>query len=492
MQENEFEKKLQQKMELLQVQPNEEVWQKVQAQVAKSNDRKKRFAFFVLLCSLLTTGLLFTGTLKLFDKEPVPTAFSKEQSSHLPAAGTAIKEKRSAGSRQDQEYLSADQTTTTAETSDSELSHQQPSATNGIIGPTTVSAKTTAVQPLSAKSTSVAVTGSVYKPAANRKKLKAVTKARITPALTGEADNIADVVALTQPDPSISETTGSEIRQPGIATPQSEEAVLAPLTTNMEAAAAKKILPEDAANQQENPAIKNVNKVQQKPWSLALSFSGGLSATGNGYSKTGLTADFNEGTTNTPGPSGNPGTIYLPSSAKPGMAFTAGLQASRTLSLKSRLHAGLQYRLHSTSISTGTEFFSGGTREQTFASGNSSVYKNYYHFISLPVSFSTKLLAVGQRDISLEAGVSVSRMIHSNALGFDAGSGIYSSGVTDFNKTFFGITGAVNINLFPKSKTAFYIGPEFFYSLNAASATGMYAGAKHRFFGIRLQKTITK
>ena len=74
MQENEFEKKLQQKMDALQFQPTEEVWQKVQAQVVEKKRRRRGIVFFFLLSGLIIAGLVFINTRDLFSKKELAGA----------------------------------------------------------------------------------------------------------------------------------------------------------------------------------------------------------------------------------------------------------------------------------------------------------------------------------------------------------------------------------------------------------------------------------
>ena len=56
MQENEFEKQVQQKMEELQLHPSESVWQHIAAHITKKKQRRVVWIFFLLLLALLFAG----------------------------------------------------------------------------------------------------------------------------------------------------------------------------------------------------------------------------------------------------------------------------------------------------------------------------------------------------------------------------------------------------------------------------------------------------
>ncbi|MBL0359357.1 MAG: hypothetical protein IPP72_21955 [Chitinophagaceae bacterium] len=477
MQENEFEKKLQQKMEVLQLQPADEVWQKIQIVVAKSKERKRRFAFFFLLCLLLTGGLLLTDTSSLFNHK------------------TAVSLKEQPGAARVEQVLGTH--TKPTEQLQPEPNNQL-SAQEKIITDNTT-AETAVKQNNLVNKNTVSPVGTV------KLKAKGRVGSNVTMAAPDEENTAAaDIVEVKKQGAIISADPVIELKNEqdnGIPEKQATVLVTAPGKNEVTAPViAAAIAPGEKEcieiNNKKVAVDKNPMKtINKKNWGLALVFSAGGSATGNGYANKSLAADNYGNAGNIPGSNpGSSGNISLPSSTRTGIAFSAGVKLFRNVSARSKITAGLQYQLITTFINTGERIYasSAQTRDVLFSQGSIKSYNNRYHLISLPVGFSTRIFNLGKNEVTLDAGVVISRMFNSNALNFNTVAGMYYSDRSVFNKTIVGLSAAALINLNPTGKTPFCIGPEFYYSATPLASSGMYATSHYRFFGIRLQKNLTK
>ena len=68
MQENEFEKRVQQKMDELKIAPSDAVWQKIEPQIRK----EKRRRWLLIFLPVMFIGLLYGGYVLLTSNDPDP------------------------------------------------------------------------------------------------------------------------------------------------------------------------------------------------------------------------------------------------------------------------------------------------------------------------------------------------------------------------------------------------------------------------------------
>ncbi len=454
MQENEFEKKMQQEMDAFQLQPTEAVWQNVQAQVGKGKERKRKYLIF----SFLLIPFL-ASTLLLADLKQHTASLNKQAENKI--------EKKLAQVN-NEENLQLQQS-----------NKKQESATTALTNNNNAGSK-------QQQQTTVVVNGNKIASHKIRRTTKGTATIKIEEAIISEEPATVNKNVLTEKYQSVKTelaVTNEEQQNKEIIEPKETvaEQQLKNEPTKENAAIAKAIQP-------------SPQKTKKQFWNKSFYTAFGRSSTGSKYLNATAAADYNNsGSGTVPGNAGA-GT-YSPSATKPGFSFAAGFEISRSLSAKTTLGAGLQYQLFTTSIATGEkaniQSSSSGSRE-VFKSGSSNRYTSFYHFIILPVSFSTQVAAIKGRQINFTAGVNFLRLVHSNALLFDYTQGNYYRDNTIFNKTLVGLSAGASINLAGKNKSPFYIGPEFYYSLTPQAASGMYGQAHYKFFGIRLQKMLQK
>ena len=451
MQENEFEKQVRQRMGAFQLQPTDAVWQKLHLQVAKGKERKRKYVIFsFLLVALLGSALLLNdlkrqtaSVNKIAEKKSGENPLQKDAGSNLqqpqqtketPAEAVFLSANSYTGNKKQQQkfiFLANNKTS----------HHKIKRTTRGTVKIEIASAIVAEDEEAANDNVSGGKEHSFFKDMAVENKTKSAIKII-------EQNEILIATALQQP--SVKE--------------------------NKEPIKATQTAPK---------------KEKTKLWATSFSLAVGRSSTDSKYLDVGSAAYYNySGVGSTP----NSGVFYQPAATKPGFSFSAGFEVSCFLSAKTTLGTGLQYKLFTTSIATGekvnTAAASGSTRQQVFKSGSSNRYTSFYHFITVPVSFSTQIATIKTREINLTAGINFLRLVHTNALQFDYTQENYYRDNSVFNKTQVGLSTAFFINLGGKNKAPFYIGPDFYYSPTPQAASGMYIASHYKSFGIQIKKML--
>jgi hypothetical protein len=152
-----------------------------------------------------------------------------------------------------------------------------------------------------------------------------------------------------------------------------------------------------------------------------------------------------------------------------GKHFSAGLSLTTTVSTAIKFTTGVNYIYASTVQKVGTKFRQDSLAQVVKADeshpyvwSNSSTddYINSYHFIEIPVGVDVK--AFPSMPIRVHTGVSISRLIASNALQYNQQHDVYFRNNEMLRKTGFNFFAGVSYGLF---RDRLQIGPEFRYSL---------------------------
>lgn len=194
-------------------------------------------------------------------------------------------------------------------------------------------------------------------------------------------------------------------------------------------------------------------------------------------------------------PAGNVN-LPVPSALKAGPALKAGVFVKRQLNARLSISAGLNYNLFTLSNQVGKKVDSSITLrgalfadqkaiEEFFQTGNAQKYVSRYHFIELPVLLNAKLTANDRIPVSLDLGFSLSRLVSSNALHYDANSGIYYNDNDLFNKTQFNLLAGLPIKFFTANKLSFDAGPYFQYGLTNLLSNQQTSSKHFIFLGIK-------
>jgi hypothetical protein len=178
-----------------------------------------------------------------------------------------------------------------------------------------------------------------------------------------------------------------------------------------------------------------------------------------------------------------------PSNIKPGLSLGLGASLRRHIGPRVSLEAGVLYSYYSTSVLVGKKTDSG------FAStGASAAYANYaynsstvsntnyinrYHFIEIPLRIQQEL---GMRSpLSLQAGISIGRLLASNALQYDAAKNLYYKDNGVFNKTQLTFSAGMDIRLFRNRPVSLELGPRLQYGMTNLFKNSYY-GSRHLLF----------
>lgn len=462
MQENEFEKNLQQKMQALQVQPSEESWQKIKIEVAEKKRRRRGVVFFFLLAGLVISGLVITNTEAWLGKKEIARHIKQE----LPTESKESKENEAARSMAGDNKLFA--------------------ATKQISNDVNNLASTVANENRSQSFSGTKIISypkeKLHQAPASKSKTKGSVKTNVVAAIAGEMEAGKEVGTVTADEVNIA--AGPKLEN-NIASATKIDIV--PVEKNQQPLIAKAETQEKGAKM---PAAEN-KKGQKKirKWQLGLTFSGGISSTGNKYLSNPLYA--NDVTATPGGALADSTAAYRPSKTNSGFSFAAGVALSRNISKSFSVYAGLQYVQMNTSVKTGfPSRQSNGVNFESFSYGSEKNYNNRYHFISLPVGFSAIIFPIGQSDVCVNAGASFSKLLSTNAVNFNASQRIYYNDENLFNKTQIGLNASIAFNLASRNKPALYVGPEFYYGLKPLASSGIYTGAHPVFIGLRLQKNL--
>jgi hypothetical protein len=232
-----------------------------------------------------------------------------------------------------------------------------------------------------------------------------------------------------------------------------------------------------------------VKKVKAK-WDWGVSFSTGVSD----ISKSFLGSDFlgsgpeeksyfaDAGNFNSGIPQS--GTDTLSNSSKkpyliePSLALSIGFFASKKISKSSSLTLGLNYKPFSISNKVGEKTDSGRYYR---IQGPINRYGNNYHFIELPVSISHQIGKFKKVPFVLNAGISISSLVASNALQFNNTSGVYYNDNSLFNKTQIGFNTGIFVS---NKKNSILVGPHIYYGTTQIANEGLYKNAHFTYLGL--------
>jgi hypothetical protein len=185
--------------------------------------------------------------------------------------------------------------------------------------------------------------------------------------------------------------------------------------------------------------------------------------------------------------------VLPPSDVKPGVAFKAGITVSKSLSKRFNISSGLLYSFSSDHIKVGKSLnyslsyssnYNLDVRNQSsYANVQNTDYTNKYHFIELPVSISYNLTRKWRYPLTWNAGVSVSRLVSTNALLYDAAwGGVYYDGKRDINKTQLNLSTGFSLRFDGHNGWQWNIGPQLYISASKLFNSA-YDENKHLLYG---------
>lgn len=465
MQENNFEDKVNKAMEGFSMNPSEKVWGKIQADI--DGKRKRRF---IIIPFLLFTAILLA---------PVSIFYlnnSGKKNKSIETASTSIENKKAEPSPQ----LGRLNATTKKDQAITDNKTKKEST------------QTTAEQTSSATATVLPMENK------NAQSISGVSKTRFAvskPKRVKQAGRQTTTIAAGAVDePEDEKEKIGSVSTIGKDNADKETAV----TTETSKAIAKKdsITEEKKKEQPLIAKTENKKKKAKGKWDFYIAAAAGMHSTSTNYLGEKISSEllYYDNLSTTPGSgTGNGSVTYQPSTIKSGVAASIQFKAARQISTKTLLLFGLGYQYATTSVSTGQLVYSNTSSaglNNSYATGNSNVYYNRYHFIQLPVEIQS-LFGKGRKlPLGWNAGLTYSRLIHSDALQFDRSVGRYYADNNYLNKNIFGLSAGLSLSILKNNAINWQIGPQIQYSLTPASGSGFYNKTHYGFLGLRIQKKL--
>jgi hypothetical protein len=241
---------------------------------------------------------------------------------------------------------------------------------------------------------------------------------------------------------------------------------------------------------------KDSAKKPGKRWDFGVTISAGTSLLGSNILERSYPAmDLNAGLPSGGISNGGGSSYYYnPSPIKNSTAFMAGVLTRKDISAKTKISVGISYKYYSFTNKVGKKIDSILMPSQYYSANNfnnaanrSNTYRNNFHYLEIPVSVNIQINKNQKLPVFWNAGIDFSELLSSNALQFKSNPGVYYSDNSIFNKTQIGLHTGLSFTLFSQQKMPVAFGPYIYYSATSISDKGLY-GAKHfSFIGIQTE-----
>jgi hypothetical protein len=326
----------------------------------------------------------------------------------------------------------------------------------------------------------------------NKTSVKGSVKTTITAADTNENDIKNEAVQEEAPENNISIAPKAQeqsvITLNNIAADNKQDDNH--IKKNVDTAAQKSI---EIKQAEKTIAAVQKKKVKSQTWGLGIFVAAGANLTNQSDELTkSLAQDYNGGTSGQPNTGNsieNTNSTFVFNSGK---NFSAGVQVYKKLGSSLKISTGLEYNFSTLSAVTGNRVDSAGVSFVVYRNGSGSSFTNHYHYITIPFLLSVRAFSIGNKEVLINGGGSVSKLVSSNTIGFNNTRNRFVTGVDELNKTVFSLSASAAINIAGNNKAAFYIGPAFTYTVTPLASAGLHSGRHAGFIGVRLQKNLWK
>lgn len=490
MEQNNFEKKIQQKLDELKIPPSEAVWENVEKYIGKRKYRKRILIFFLLFVSLAVGGYYMLNSI---------TNETNSQNELV----TRINEKGSEQTKRDDSSFrqtgvlpenDAGKTKVSGETSANKKTHSQEIESNKVErrttgGPDEVKdiIKTVASKNKNTKG---------IEPAGANKKILPGSKQTVPDSKrTNNQKNDLDIDSheKVQEENTAIVANGVEHVPDENIEPQQEVTLQSGKIADTISADSNKYF----SKKTDGASKKIPGNQQSRKWKFGVTFSGGTSTIGGGTAPgiNNLSSSARLDFVSFPSPANNSTLSYFnnyftPSPIKNSMAFIGGVYIEKNISRKNKIDLGISYKYYSLINTTGNKIdfniAPSLSAESLYSSwSNTNTYRNNFHYIELPISIKFQLGNSKTLPIYWSAGVSISQLISSNSLQFKSVPGLYYNDNSLYNKTQVGLQTGFSALLFAKRKVPINIGPYFIYNMSKLADEGLYGGKHFSFIGIK-------
>lgn len=444
MEENKFEKQVQQKMNELQIQPSEAVWKKIELQIEKKKERKWGL-IILFLCSVI----ILSGGYWLWNGE-------KQKVVENSRSEKSMLEKNSNSSATIKEdTIVQQQIHSTSESANRKNNDVAKDEEKRKAKENTLFNNSKANQPFNLDDKS-ATTFSIKKKI--KDKTDGKTEMQISSAETSQKQTVNENTINDSLNKNYKEISVDSLSKPVVLD--------------------ETIKHEDTSKHQQ-AIIETIKHSNKKRWKFGLLFASGVSGAGKDvFSLTYPAASYNSGNLNSGGPQQQG---FSSSATKAGFGFIAGVSAEKNISKKIEFASGINFKSFSTSFKL---YDSAGTYSARIAANK---YINHFNFIEVPLSLKFQLGNGKHLPLSWQAGISISELISSNALQLNSSTGYYYKDNSLLNKTQVGFNTAFLLTLFSKQKNSILIGPYFYYDASKIANEGLYDKKHFVFTGLHTQ-----
>jgi Outer membrane protein beta-barrel domain len=465
MQQSEFEKQVQQKMEELKLSPADAVWGKVEAGLPVEKRPRRRVFFILLLAGLLTGSLLLWNNFNGGDKKLVENdravkesiLKNKVEKEKPPATEIITAQNNNDGIKIKSGNSCGDKTKVVAKLKSkpkSEVAVKNTAAINSII------AKVKTVNTKAA--------------------LKIKTKIPVA------VDDEQELIVAPEKK-NLTENAKTLVRV-GAPVPVNDNAMEEAIKSTVDSSA---VTDKDAAKNKDTAITTATDKSEKKKnnlkWQYGIKVAAGSGALKKDlFSSTALFAADARLFNNSAGiPPPTVQIISKPNNPVTGPAFNIGFYAQKNINARWKFSTGLNYAYQSNIIKVGKRVDSVATfnfdatkslsADNYYKIGDGIKYKSKFHLLEMPFLFQWKLSK--KSPVYLEGGPTLLYLVNSNALVYNSISSAYFTDGAVFNKLLLSFTAGAGINLAQNKQLPFSVGYQFGYS--TSSATKKVFGKQH-------------
>lgn len=500
MHNNEFEKRMEHKLEELKFTPSDAVWQKVEVQI-RERKRRRRFFFWWLPAIVLCTGV---GTWFIYSIEkgntktsaPVITTQKTESSS-------SVKNNQSKPTETVPENKSVAEEKSNRPVIEKNIHKEQKAA---------VVIKTKKDVPVvddlivkenkktaGKKNDQLIITKE--KPTAPEiKNPDAVSHVEVNVQLPEEKKN--PVLTVTKEHEQL-KTEKTVVTEKPVA--EEKPVVTAPPVVSDKTIVTEKSIVTDSAatNSVKEPVAAVMPSIsKKKTLEVALVLRGGvadMSQFSEGSNKYGrMYASPGSGSSGSGGYSSSPSDS---AKVKNGVGFTTGVQLKKSITKRSALSIGLGYGYYSSSHKTSGVVYADAQFSNSLGTsvvnnyarvGNNVTYKDRYHFIEIPVLYHLQVTKTAKRPILFNGGIAYSYLAGSNAQYYYSATKTYYYDRSLFSRSQLQLRTGISVGLIKKMNYPLQLGLQYQYGLSGQWKKSLDLNQHLSFTGIQLQWRLNK
>ncbi len=442
MEENKFEKQVQQKMEDLKLEPSDAVWTKIEARLEKR--KKPRWAILFLFLFLF---ICMSGAYWLWNNSQ-HSSIAKNNS----VENSIAKNTRRLPSSNEKDVASKSNSAREPIQKNNNAKKLLATENQGNISPRQ--------KPVSHQKLNKKVSLKIY-PGEEEKESATHFKE------ANEKDNskIADDNLAIKSYPQNETSNNANVINDNTSVKISEDSL-----QNKNVVTNKKPDEKDSTKDNTVTTAKSKSSIKNK-WKFGLSFTGGISHLNNVSGVNNSYAYLS----NPSSANSYPGTIIYNATLKQRPGFSLGIVEEKNISTNTKISIGLNFK-------TLRSLYKVGNTSGYYSSQNAvHNYNAHINFIELPVSVKVQFVKGKTLPLFWEGGIVLSQIINTNALQFDQYTGKYYLDNSVFNKTQLGLNTSISVGLFAKKRSRLLVGPYFYYGASKIAKEGLY-GDKHFVF----------